>query len=153
MHQIFSFFSNLLCLPYAFIEPLSSLAHDPNHRHDLVGTVAAGGRHVPEVSLDRRPLGILVAFWGATFLRHCRHMRHFAAIQDVVLREYNCNPTMIMSAFPNIEMSSSLIDCPFSQGGRDGRRGQSTHEWEGTAAPVSVTVFVVQYTTNDNMIE
>lgn len=89
MHQIFSFFSNLLCLPYAFIEPLSSLAHDPNHRHDLVGTVAAGGRHVPEVSLDRRPLGILVAFGGTTFLRHCRHMRHFAAIQDVVLREYN----------------------------------------------------------------
>ncbi|MDH5741297.1 MAG: hypothetical protein OEY77_13325, partial [Nitrospira sp.] len=64
----FFIFSNLLCLPYTFIGPLSSLAHDPNHRHDLVGTVDTGVRDAPEVSPDRRPLVILVAFWGTTFL-------------------------------------------------------------------------------------
>ncbi len=41
---------------------------------------------------------------------------------------------MIMSAFANIEMSSSLIDCWLSDGGPDGRRGQGDHECEGTQA-------------------
>ena len=45
-----------------------------------------------------------------------------------------CNPTMSMSAFAKVEMSSSLIDCWLSYGGRDGRRGQGHHECEGTQA-------------------
>ena len=45
-----------------------------------------------------------------------------------------CNPTMIMSAFAKVEMSSSLIDCWLSYGWRDGRRGQGHHESEGTQA-------------------
>jgi hypothetical protein len=39
-----------------------------------------------------------------------------------------CNPNMIMSGLAKVEMSASLIDYPSSQGGWDGRRGQSTHE-------------------------
>lgn len=45
-----------------------------------------------------------------------------------------CNPTMIMSAFTTIEMSSSLRDCGPSQGGTDGQRGPGHHEGAGTPA-------------------
>ena len=41
---------------------------------------------------------------------------------------------MIMSGFTTIEMSSSLLDCQFSEGGLDGRRGQDHDEWKRIAA-------------------
>src|SRR5512137_807476 len=40
---------------------------------------------------------------------------------------------MIMSAFTNLEMSSSIDSLP-QEGGQDGRRGHGAHECEGAAA-------------------
>ena len=47
-----------------------------------------------------------------------------------------CNPTMILSAFTTVEMSSWLRDCRPSHGGPDGQRGQGHHACEGTQAGV-----------------